>query len=80
MKILAIPFLFSALLYSQAQPPVKVTPGAPAVQAPAQATPPPPVSPDTVVAEVNGKKYTAGDLDKLITMLPAISSGGPIAP
>ncbi len=70
MKILAIPFLLSALLYGQAQQPVKVTPGNPAVQAPAQATPPPPLAPDTVVAEVNGKKYTAGDLDKLITMLP----------
>jgi peptidyl-prolyl cis-trans isomerase C len=78
MKILAIPFLFSALLYGQAQEPVKVTPGTPAVKGPADAaapgaaaTPPPPVSPDTVVAEVNGKKYTAGELDKLITMLPA---------
>src|ERR1700733_11407012 len=74
MKILAIPFLASALLYSQAQgqtpgqaqPPVTITPGTPTV-----ATPPPPVSPDTVVAEVNGKKYTAADMDKLITMLPA---------
>jgi peptidyl-prolyl cis-trans isomerase C len=81
MKILAIPFLASALLYGQAagqpQEPVKVAPGTPAVKAPAEiapipaATPPPPVSPDTVVAEVNGKKYTAADLDKLITMLPA---------
>jgi peptidyl-prolyl cis-trans isomerase C len=79
MKILAIPFLSSALLYGQAatqpQEPVKVTPGAPAVQAPGQpaatpATPPAPVSPDTVVAEVNGRKYTAAELDKLITMLP----------
>lgn len=82
MKTLAIAFLLSGLLYGQGavqnQEPVKVTPGAPAVQAPAvgvlnpgAATPPPPVSPDTVVAEVNGKKYTAADLDKLITMLPA---------
>jgi peptidyl-prolyl cis-trans isomerase C len=76
MKILAIPFLVSALLYGQAagQPPVpvRVTPGTPAVKAPAEATPPPPpVSPDTVVAEVNGKKYTAADLDKIIDTLPA---------
>jgi peptidyl-prolyl cis-trans isomerase C len=78
MKILAIPFLLSALLYGQAaqiQQPVKVTPGTPAVQAPGvppgtAATPPPPVPPDTVVAEVNGKKYTAADMDKLIAMLP----------
>ena len=80
MKILAIPFLLSALLYGQApgqtQEPVKVTPGTPAVKAPgevapAAATPPPPLPPDTVVAEVNGKKYTAGDLDKMVTMLPS---------
>jgi peptidyl-prolyl cis-trans isomerase C len=70
MKILAISLFASALLYGQApgqaQPPVNVTPGTPTV-----ATPPPPVPPDTVVAEVNGKKYTAADVDKLITMLPA---------
>jgi peptidyl-prolyl cis-trans isomerase C len=72
MKTLAIAFLLSALLFGQE--PVKVAPGAPAVQAPgvpAAATPPPPLPPDTVVVEVNGKKYTAGELDKLITMLPA---------
>src|SRR5579862_1906381 len=69
MKILAIPFLLSALLYSQE--PVKVTPGAPAVQAPpAAAAPAAPIAPDTVVAEVNGKKYTAAELDKIIGMLP----------
>jgi peptidyl-prolyl cis-trans isomerase C len=79
MKTFAIPFLWSALLYGQAaqiQQPVKVTPGTPAVQAPAgvppgaAATPPPPVPPDTVVAKVNGKEYTAADMDKLIAMLP----------
>ena len=68
MKILTIPFIFSAVLYGQAQEPVKITPGNPAAQAP---TPPPPVSPDTVVAEVNGKKYTAADIDKMIAILPA---------
>jgi peptidyl-prolyl cis-trans isomerase C len=36
----------------------------------AAAAPQPPVSPDTVVAEVNGKKYTAGELDKMISILP----------
>ncbi len=83
MKILAIPFLLSALLYGQAaaqpQEPVKVTPGTPAVKAPAETVPipgantppPPPLAPDTVVAEVDGKKYTAAELDKLINMLPA---------
>jgi peptidyl-prolyl cis-trans isomerase C len=69
MKILAIPFLFSVLLYGQA--PVSVTPGAPVVNGPPEAaTPPPAISPDTVVATVNGKKYTKADLDRLITMLP----------
>jgi len=67
MKILSIPLLLSALLYGQAQEPVKVAPGAPAIQAPAA---PAPISPDTVVVEVNGKKYTAAELDKLIEMLP----------
>lgn len=72
MKILAIPFLFSALIYGQTQAPVQATPGAPAVSAPpGAAAPAPPVSPDTVVAEVNGKKYTAAEVDRIITMLPA---------
>jgi peptidyl-prolyl cis-trans isomerase C len=71
MKILAIPFLFSALIYGQ-QAPVQATPGAPALSAPpGAAAPAPPVSPDTVVAEVNGKKYTAAEVDRIITMLPA---------
>jgi peptidyl-prolyl cis-trans isomerase C len=73
MKILTIVFLSSALLYGQAQEPVKVVPGAPSVQAPpsAAAAPQPALSPDTVVAEVNGTKYTAGELDKMISILPA---------
>jgi parvulin-like peptidyl-prolyl isomerase len=78
MKTLTVPFFFSALLFGQAQPPVNVAPGAPAVQAPAGTplapavpTPPAPLPPDTVVVEVNGKKYTAAEVDKLITMLPA---------
>jgi peptidyl-prolyl cis-trans isomerase C len=73
MKILTIAFLSSALLYGQAQEPVKVVPGAPSVQAPPSAAtaPQPPISPDTVVAEVNGTKYTAGELDKMISILPA---------
>jgi len=82
MKILAIPFLLSALLYGQGagqtQEPVKIVPGTPAVKGPAETAPipgatppPPPVSPDTVVAEVNGKKYTADEVDKLMALLPA---------
>jgi peptidyl-prolyl cis-trans isomerase C len=59
-----------------------VTPGAPTVNGPAgappassaatppAATPPAPIAPDTVVAEVNGKKYTAAEIDKIISTLP----------
>jgi parvulin-like peptidyl-prolyl isomerase len=72
MKILAIPYLFliSVMAYGQAPPPapVNVAPGTPTVNA---APTPPPVAPDAVVADVNGKKYTAAELDKLIDMLPA---------
>ena len=73
MKTLTISCLFSALLFGQAPPPVSITPGAPAVQAPGNAAapaPPQPIPPDTVVAEVNGTKYTAAEMDKLISMLP----------
>ena len=85
MKILTIPFLLSAVLYGQAagqapaQPPapVNVTPGTPAVLPPgvtapgtAAAKPPAPVPPDAVVAEVDGKKYTAAEVDKMIDALP----------
>jgi peptidyl-prolyl cis-trans isomerase C len=65
MKVLAFILLFSALLYGQGQEPVKITPGTPTA-----ATPAPPVSPDTVVVEVAGKKYTAREVDKLIAALP----------
>jgi peptidyl-prolyl cis-trans isomerase C len=68
---------FCVLSYGQGQPPVTVAPGAPVVQAPAgipsavTATPQPStMSPDTVVAEVNGKKYTKAELDKVIATLP----------
>jgi len=83
MRILAISFVFSALvfgpapsLFGQAQPPVQVTPGAPAVKGPgevaaASAAPSAsPLTPETVVAEVNGTKYTAAEIDKIIAMLP----------
>jgi len=72
MKIFALPslFLFCASFYGQTPAQVGVAPGAPFVQAPLQA-PPQTVSPDTVVAEVNGKKYTAAEMDKVIAMLPA---------
>jgi parvulin-like peptidyl-prolyl isomerase len=77
MKTLSIAFLFSALLHGQAPEPVKVAPGTPAVKVPAApaqvapVTPPPPVSPDTVVVEVDGKKITAAEMDKMIAGFPA---------
>ena len=77
MKILSIALLATALLRGQAQEPVKIAPGTPAVKGPAEpaqlappATPPPPVSPDTVVVEVDGKKITAAEMDKIIAAFP----------
>jgi|SRR5215472_1580199 len=75
MKFLALPLLFSALLYSQTPPTPQVTPGTPAPpQAQVPETPPPaaaaPIAPDTVVLESNGKKYTKAEIDKLIAALP----------
>jgi len=76
MKILSIALLVTAALRGQAPEPVKVTPGIPAAKAPAEVpqaapvTPPPPVPPDTVVVEVDGKKITAAELDKLIAGFP----------
>ncbi len=77
MKILSIALLATALLRGQAQEPVKIAPGTPAVKGPAApaqlappATPPPPVSPDTVVVEVDGKKITAAEMDKIIATFP----------
>jgi parvulin-like peptidyl-prolyl isomerase len=77
MKILSIALLATALLQGQAQEPVKIAPGTPALKGPAEpaqvappATPPPPVSPDTVVVEVDGKKITAAEMDKLIAAFP----------
>jgi parvulin-like peptidyl-prolyl isomerase len=37
----------------------------------AAVTPPPPVAPDTVVAEVDGRKITAAEMDKIIASFPA---------
>jgi len=82
MKILVIGLFAGSLLFGQAQQgqtpePVKITPGMPAVKVPGEApevaavTPPPPVPPDTVVAEVNGKKITAAEMDKIIAGFPA---------
>src|SRR5579862_6574432 len=74
MKILVIAALIAASAF--AQDPVNVTPGTPRVKGPAEvpqvapATPPPPVAPDTVVVEVDGKKITAAEVDKIIAGFP----------
>ena len=73
MRTFVIPVLFSAFLYGQVPASPQVTPGTPAPpaqapQAPALASPP--LAPDTVVLESNGKKYTVADLDKIIASLP----------
>jgi peptidyl-prolyl cis-trans isomerase C len=76
MKCLLLSVLFSAFVYCQTPPAPKITPGTPAPpqpqapDAPAPATAAPPVAPDTVVLESNGKKYTAADVDKMIASLP----------
>ena len=70
MKSIAIPVLFCALLCGQ-QPPPQTAPGTPAPQAAPQNLPTPPtVAPDAVVISVAGKKYTAAEVDKIITTLP----------
>src|SRR5438477_9259793 len=69
MKYFAIAVLSCGLLCSQT--PVQVTPGTPAVKAPVPAPASPAAgAPDTVVAEVGGKKLTAAEVDKLIGALP----------
>jgi len=70
MKILGTFLFLSAMLYGQGRSTVNVTPGLPGLQAPGGLTPPKPVPPETVVAEVDGRKITAAELDKLMNMLP----------
>ncbi len=53
---------------------MKITPGAPAATTPPPA-PAPPITPDTVVAEIDGKKYTAAQIDALIKVFPAQMQG-----
>ncbi len=51
---------------------VQISPATPSVGAPqASAQAAPPISPDTVVAEVDGKKYTAGDVERILALFPA---------
>lgn len=72
MKSFATALLFLPLLGAQTAPPVQVTPGTPAIGSPAAAASEPsaPISPDTPVLEVNGQKYTAAEVDKMIASLP----------
>ena len=73
MKFSAFGLVFSALLFAQAPGPVQVTPGTPAIGAPAPSASTPPAAatpPDTVVLEVAGKKYTAAEVEQLIAALP----------
>jgi peptidyl-prolyl cis-trans isomerase C len=72
MKYLATTLLFSVLLCGQTPPP-SVAPGTPAPQvqaAPPETPPPAPITPQTVVAEVEGKNLTAGDVDQIFAALP----------
>jgi peptidyl-prolyl cis-trans isomerase C len=71
MKAFATGLLASTFLWGQAPTPVQVTPGTPSIGAPAISAPAASsVSPDTVVLEVAGRKYTAAEIDKLIAALP----------
>src|SRR5882724_11676902 len=71
MKSLATTLLFSALLCGQTPPTSGVVPGTPAPPVQAPPTVAAPVTPETVVAEVAGKKWTAAEVDKLFAGLPA---------
>lgn len=70
MKSFATVLLFLPLLRGQAPPQVQVTPGTPSLGSPAQSASNSPIAPDTPVIEVNGKKYTATEVDKIIASLP----------
>jgi len=77
MKSAALAILFSSLLCAQTTtaPAVQATPGTPAIGAPPSAPAPAPaaaeITPDTVVMEANGKKYTKAEVDQLFALLPA---------
>jgi len=72
MRLCVVLVIFSAFLCAQNQAPESP---APASQAPAVAPSLPPgaqpLAPDTVVAEVDGKKLTKADLDNLLEVYPS---------
>jgi hypothetical protein len=73
MKLFVMLALSAALVCGQPPQPPKIAPGTPAQIVPApQPAPaaPAPISPDSIVLEANGKKYTAAEVDKLIEALP----------
>jgi parvulin-like peptidyl-prolyl isomerase len=64
MKSVALSVIFASLACAQI-PSAATPPPAGTAQPPAAA-----VAPDTVVAEVDGKKYTAAEVDKLLALFP----------
>lgn len=76
MKSLAFSALFALVLCGQTPPPSGVAPGTPAppqsaAPQPEAAPPAAPITPETVVAEADGKKLTAAEIDQLFATLPA---------
>src|SRR5579863_10034868 len=67
MKLWVVITVFSAVICGQTQAP---PPAAPSVPPPAFVPASQPIAPDTVVAEVDGKKLTAADIDKLLADYP----------
>jgi parvulin-like peptidyl-prolyl isomerase len=66
MRILALPLVLLAVAWAQTPP----TPPAPPAPPAAPATSPAIITPDTVVGEVDGKKYTAREVDELLKFFP----------
>ena len=83
MKVFSLSLALTAGLFAQNATPTQTQPGTPATSGGASSpgkpmtpatslgTPPAPVTPDTVVAKVGDKTYTAAEMDKLLSDLPA---------
>jgi hypothetical protein len=67
MRFWYLPLVLAGAAFSQTPSPALPTPPGATTASPAAT---PSVPPETVVAEVNGKKYTAAEVDKLVTTLP----------
>ena len=70
MKFSVVTMLLSGLIFAQAPAPRGSAPIAPLGTPGVVPGMPPAVAPDTVVAEIGGKKYTAAEVDKLIAGMP----------